>query len=513
LTENYSTGKFRLRNRCRGKLSLLRKSNSRRNESKHLDEKQDAMKPITYNSCTYYLTTNETPDEGSPTKSLCIEGDYSGFHGELQTGIYKCPLTPENAAALRERLPWLNPQPLGLAVSFGFGDRLGLATPGHIAAVRETGVAPIFAQQSVRENERTGRTPQIVLDDAMWAIFELGWRAPWGADADHIKEIRDVLPFIAAGYTFYTIDPNEYVDNAAHTDTIETLEEKAQALPWTLLGLSLTDLRRSYVENLIELDGIPLKFQEETLLRAVCKYGRAVAHIKSVSDFLTENVSPFDLEASVDETDTPTSPEEHYFIANELRRLDVPFVSLAPRFIGSFEKGVDYVGNIAEFDRELVKHVAVMHTIGGYKLSIHTGSDKFSIYPSIADQAHNLVHVKTAGTSYLEALRVVATTTPAFFREILDFSRAHYERDRATYHVSGMLEKVPSADSLDDGELSGLFDQFDARQVLHVTFGSVLDEYGDRLKALLEANGDVYTKYLQAHFRRHLVPFTQSMSK
>jgi hypothetical protein len=150
-----------------------------------------------------------------------------------------------------------------------------------------------------------------------------------------------------------------------------------------------------------------------------------------------------------------------------------------------------------------------MHTVGGYKLSIHTGSDKLSIYPSIADQAHNLVHVKTAGTSYLEALRVVATTDPSFFREILDFSRAHYARDRATYHVSGMLEKVPPAISLGDGELLGLFEQFDARQVLHVTFGSVLDEYGDQLKALLEANVDVYMKYLQIHFQRHLAPFVR----
>ena len=99
-----------------------------------------------------------------------------------------------------------------------------------------TGVAPIFAQQSVRENARTGRTPQCVVDDAMWAVFEADWHAPWGADADHVKEISDLPPFIEAGYTFYTIDPNEYVDNAAHTDCIETLRAKVRDLPWDALG-------------------------------------------------------------------------------------------------------------------------------------------------------------------------------------------------------------------------------------------------------------------------------------
>ena len=77
--------------------------------------------------------------------------------------------------------------PISLTPSFGFGDRLGLATPGHIAAVHGTGLAPVFAQQSVRENTRTGRTPQQVLDDARRAVEAAGWDAPWGADADHLN--------------------------------------------------------------------------------------------------------------------------------------------------------------------------------------------------------------------------------------------------------------------------------------------------------------------------------------
>lgn len=461
---------------------------------------------IQHDGTKYYLAS----DTATHQKVLCIEGDHSGFHGEFLAEIYTCPLTLENAAALRDRIPWLNPQPLGLAISFGFGDRLGIATPGHIAAVKGTGIAPIFAQQSVRENARTGRNPQIVLNDAMWGIFEMGWRDPWGADADHVKEISDLPPFIEAGYTFYTIDPNEYVDNDAHQDSVKTLKVKAVQLPWDSLGISWENLYQLYVENPIQLNGITLEFQEDTLLRAAAKYGRAIAHIKTVSDYLVQHVDKFDLEASVDETDTPTTVQEHYYIANELRRLGVPFVSLAPRFIGSFEKGVDYLGDRADFDRELERHAAVMHTIGGYKLSIHTGSDKFSIYPSIAEQARNLVHVKTAGTSYLECLKVIAVVDQHFFREILDFARSHYETDRATYHVSGELDRVPPAADLTDDQLLDLFDQFDTRQALHVTFGSVLDGFGPRLMNTLNANLDLYEQFLQKHFEHHLEAFVEN---
>lgn len=462
---------------------------------------------IQYDGTKYCLAS----DTATHQKVLCIEGDRTSFQGELLSEIYTCPLTPENATALRDCIPWLNPQPLGLAISFGFGDRLGVATPGHIAAVEGTGIAPIFAQQSVRENARTGRNPQIVLDDAMWGIFEMGWRDPWGADADHVKEIDDLPPFIEAGYTFYTIDPNEYVDNDAHLDSVKTLKVKVAQLPWDSLGISWEGLYQLYVENPVDLAGFTLEFREETLLRAAAKYGRAIAHIKTISDYLVQHVNKFDLEASVDETDTPTTVQEHYYIANELRRLGVPFVSLAPRFIGSFEKGVDYLGDRAEFDRELERHAAVMHAIGGYKLSIHTGSDKFSIYPVIAEQARNLVHVKTAGTSYLECLRVIAVVDHTLFREILDFARSRYETDRATYHVSGELDKVPPAADLTDDQLLDLFDQFDARQVLHVTFGSVLDDFGQRLMDTLTANLDLYEQFLKKHFKHHLEAFVENL--
>jgi len=212
-----------------------------------------------------------------------------------------------------------------------------------------------------------------------------------------------------------------------------------------------------------------------------------------------------ELEISVDETETPTLPEEHYFFANELLRLGVKWVSLAPRYVGSFEKGVDYIGDLSEFKASLAQHATIARMLGPYKLSIHSGSDKFIIYDAFAELTDGMVHLKTAGTSYLEALRAVAKIDPSLFRRILAFAVDRYEIDRTTYHVSAQLARVPEEPIGD--ELADLLDQFDARQVLHVTFGSVLDRFGDRIGAVLRSHEETYYQLLTEHFRRHLYPF------
>jgi hypothetical protein len=443
-----------------------------------------------------------------------------------------CPTDHVNVVALRAALPYTAPQVLGLRKSAGCGDRLGLATPGHVRAVRQlSGIAPIFAQQSVRENARTGRTPQQVLDDATWGVFQEGWREPWGADADHLKTPADVDAFVAAGYTFYTVDPGDHVDNEAHTAAYGVLVDKVHALPWDVLEDTRQALNKRYLRRTFDLgEGSELVFSEEILLRAAAKYGRAIAHTVQMSRYLVSGMGDrppstlrqvhpeqsrraqgsgqgFELEVSVDETETPTSPHEHFFVASELKRLGVQWVSLAPRYIGRFEKGVDYIGDLAQFEAEFVKHVAIARHLGPYKLSLHSGSDKFSIYPIIARHAGDLVHLKTAGTSYLEALRAIATINPSLFREILAFAHERYGEEKATYHVSADPAKVPDPDQLADSELAGVLDLFDGRQVLHVTFGSVLDRFGQRLKEMLAQHEEVHYAALETHFLKHLTPF------
>jgi hypothetical protein len=380
--------------------------------------------------------------------------------------------------------------PLGLTPSFGFGDRLGLATPGHIIAVKGTKFAPIFAQQSVRENARTGRSPQQVMDDAKRAVDAAKWDSAWGADADHLKTVDDLPSFVDAGYTFFTVDPGEHVDNAADTDSFDTLKQKVAALNWDEL---------SALYLLGNSDQAWGQFDAESLMRATVKYSRAVQHAVSIFKRLSEMKDAFDFEMSVDETDSPTTPLEHFFIANELTRLGVKFTSLAPRFIGRFEKGVDYIGDLNALDNELSKHAAVTAHFGTYKLSLHSGSDKFSVYPLIAKYWGERIHVKTAGTSYLEALRVLASHEPDLFTKIYSLGRERYETDKKTYHVSAELNLLPNTN-----DLPSLLNDFHAREVLHVTFGSALMQFGVELKAALVKHEAAYYEGLQTHFNKHL---------
>ncbi|KPV51092.1 hypothetical protein SE17_23200 [Kouleothrix aurantiaca] len=248
---------------------------------------------------------------------------------------------------------------------------------------------------------------------------------------------------------------------------------------------------------------------EAVLLRALAKYGRALAHTAAIAEALTAQLGgqPYDIEMSVDETDTPTSIQEHYFIARQLQALAVPVVSLAPRFVGKFQKGVDYIGDVNEFAAEFARHAAIMRHFGSYKLSIHTGSDKFSLYPAIAEHTGGRVHIKTAGTSYLEALRIAAERQPALFRAMLDYAREHFAHDRKTYFLDAQLEKVPAGADVADADLPALLDQFDTRQVLHVCFGSILDAFGDDLRAMIADDPEAYRAGLERHFTRHLQPF------
>lgn len=453
---------------------------------------------VEYDGTLYFLIKNLNDGK----KRLVVQGNLTDFQGVKSSEFpgLVCDLTNENAVVLKSRLAWLNPVPLGLKKSFGFGDRLGLATPGHIEALNGLDIAPIFAQQSVRENARTNRTPRQVIIDAMWGIFQAGWRKPWGADADHIKLPELLTDFIDAGYSFYTVDPGDHVNHHADSYSLDELREKVKDAPWKGLSTSLQQIYQDWVDKTISLVGIT--FTEHTVLKALVKYGNAIVHAKVVYEALRQRLGgqEFDFEVSVDETDSPTTVEEHFFIAHELKRIGVRWTSLAPRFVGRFEKGVDYIGNLVEFEASLKGHVKVAEYFGTYKISLHSGSDKFSVYPLFNQLTHGMLHVKTAGTSYLEALRMIALQEPTLFDEIFAFSKGRYEQDKVSYHVSANLSSIPSVLSA----RSQYLDEFNSRQVFHVTYGSVLAQFKSEIYAALIEHEDVYQDLLASHFRHHL---------
>lgn len=450
-----------------------------------------------------------TPFEGAAGKSFT--------DGGKKYALFESGLTHAAAEFIRAKCDFARPQLLGLAKSFGYGDRLGLATAGHIRSVVGSGVRPVLAQQSIRELERTNRRPEDVMDAAAFGVVAEGYTDGFGSDADHLKTTEHIDRMARAGFTMFTIDPGEHVVETAGL-AAEAIGRKFEQADFSGLGLKAGDLLKRYAGVEFALSGGgKIRADEAAVKAAAVKYSGAITHTRNMDAHLkkTLGAGKYELEMSVDETEEPTTVFEHYFVAAELKRLGVAPVSLAPRFVGRFEKGVDYIGDIDELDRTMKLHAAIARTLGPYKLSIHSGSDKFKVYPIAAKYCGELVHVKTAGTSYLEAIRAIGKCDTALFRKIYEFAIARYETDKATYHVSADLGKVPVPGKVSDRELPGLLDQFDARQVFHVTFGSVLtmkdaggkhilrDEF---LRALLD-NEAVHTETVRAHLAKHVKPF------
>jgi hypothetical protein len=386
------------------------------------------------------------------------------------------------------------------------------------------GIEPIFPQQSIREMTRTRRTPRQVMDDAMNGARAAGWDGRIGADADHLKTPEDVNVTAEVGFTFFTIDPSDDVDQKADDYDEATLRElfssSSSTAPWY----------SDYLGKNVSLStGATIEFSEEACMRAAVKYGPAIQRALSLGDHI-RNVNEsagrdYEIELSVDETDQPTTLAEHYIIADQCLKGGMKLVSLAPRFIGELEKGVDYKGDVPALEASLNDHAAIAEQLGPYKLSLHSGSDKLSMYPALARATKGRFHVKTAGTSYLEALRVVARHDEALFRRIVKFGRDRYDVDKATYHVSATNDAVAVGDQLDAQRIEqvylecwadvpqGLGFTEPGRQILHCTFGSTLTdpELGPAVRSVLEAHPDTYTEVLADHFSRHLEALAAGM--
>lgn len=419
---------------------------------------------------------------------------------------------------------------LGLQASFGFGDRIGLATPGHVEAMRRAGmaagIAPIFAQQSIREMTRTQRTPEQVMADALRGAKSAGWTGKQGADADHLKTPVDVDRTAAAGFVFFTIDPSDHVDGQADNYSGEGLKEKfAAAQQAAEIGWV-----EKYQGKRIKLaSGATIDIDPVTCQRAAVKYGKSVNHAvalaRHIDAVMSAKGAPYEIELSVDETAQPTTLAEHYIVAHRCLEQGMKLVSLAPRYIGDFEKGVDYKGDLRAFEKSLANHAAIAQLLGPYKLSLHSGSDKLSIYSAFARITKGQFHVKTAGTSYLEALRVVARADDSLFRRIIEFALGRYETDKATYHVSATLKDGPKPAGLDAWKLEEIYigdwsQVADGagftglgRQILHCTFGSVLThpELKSEMRAVLESNQKLYDEVLADHFEKHLAALGTGM--
>ncbi|NLM01568.1 MAG: hypothetical protein GX220_08990 [Treponema sp.] len=423
---------------------------------------------------------------------------------ECAKSYIKAPLNHENAIALRKTFAFTAPIPvLREKRSMGVGDRLGIAAHGHIRCFNDYDAYPILAQQSIRELNLTNRTYENVLDCASYAVFRDGFKRGFGADGDHLKKPEDIEYALSLGFTMITLDCSDHIRNDVNDMSFAQLKTES-SLP--------KDIAQRYLDKTFEIEDDKIKFTEEELLRIQLIYSKAVDYTVSIWEkYLSDGSSNVDFEISIDETPTPTTPLQHFYVANELTLRGVKFATVAPRFCGEFQKGVDYIGDLVQFEKELKIHAAIARKFG-YKLSIHSGSDKFSTFKLIGKYTQGKFHVKTAGTNWLEAMRAVAKVDPKLYREIHKFALSMFEQAKKFYHVTTDLSKIADVDTLNDNELVELFNQNDARQLIHITYGFILTEknadgsfrFKDKLYKMWREGEEVYAEMLHKHIGRHL---------
>jgi hypothetical protein len=452
----------------------------------------------------------------SPSELEDFEGLASEGGGRT---VLEGTLSAVNAAAVRKHRPELVPQPVGLRTSAGVGDRIGMATPGHVRAFERhgKGIVPVFAQQSNREMIRLGREPQQVLDDATFGCLQRGWTSGMGADADHLKSVAEIDRCVAAGFTTFTLDPGDWV--RPDIDTVSDAD--FDALPWHDLEDDPLAMMSRYERFEVDLGTTALRLSPQEARGAAAKYAGAVANTVAMYRHLVATASyDVEVELSIDETDYVTSLAQHAYLANELSRLGVKWVGFAPRYVGSFEKAVEYRGDLDALFESLRGHARIAQSLGPYKISLHSGSDKFGIYDLAAEAIGPLLHLKTSGTNYLIALEITAEFSPELFARIYGASREAYRGTSASYHVSADLDSTPEPAALRDNDMPGLMFDANARQILHVGYGAALRspdgtvssaEYHE-LREVLTVHNDAYEAKLETHIGRHLSPFSRAFA-
>ncbi|AOV08601.1 tagaturonate epimerase family protein [Sporosarcina ureilytica] len=420
-----------------------------------------------------------------------------------------CPLTYENRLVLNKYFDYTVPQAFGTEIAtIGLGDRLGLASPGHIETVREKNIKPVLAQQSIRELTLTNRSMNDMLDAAAFAVFQEGYKGGYGADGDHIKEESDIQYALSLGASMITLDCSDHIDNTIEKASPEVLDEKFNALSEVVKQRYM----EQYLGKTFEVNGLTLTLDETELKKNVLLYDKAIDYTTHVyNEYISKENRAIDFEISIDETETVTSPISHFFVANELINRGVKVVSLAPRFCGEFQKGIDYIGDVEQFEVELREHALIAEHFG-YKLSIHSGSDKFMVFPIIAEYTKGVFHVKTAGTNWLEAIRVIAATNPDLYRRMHVFALENFEEALKYYHVTPDLNSFEKLENVEDAKLPEYMNNDAARQLFHVTYGLLLTAKGendtflfrDEFFKTLDKYEEEYRDALVSHIGKHI---------
>jgi len=412
--------------------------------------------------------------------------------------------------------------------SLGVGDRFGRQAQAQLracmmAAEQGVEVVPVW-NKSHREHQLIGSEPAHTRAAADAAVKALGWQKPYRVDADHIR-LETVDRFIPHS-DFYTIDVADWIGKPADARAVEAFIKRHAEL---VGQISIPQIEWPFQTTPAEVVRIAGKY-----LLAVQEAGkiyRHIAKIKGGRNFITE--------VSLDETDSPQTPPELLIILAAITDEKIPIQTIAPKFTGRFNKGVDYVGNVAQFEKEFNDDLAVIAFAvkqyglpGTLKLSVHSGSDKFSIYAPMHRALARFgsgLHIKTAGTTWLEEVIGLAEAGGdglALAKEIYAGALEHAEELCAPYTavIDIDFKKLPSITTVNGWSAK----QFTAalrhdqnnpafnphlRQLIHVGY-KIAARMGDRYLDALEKHEDAVARNVTDNlYERHLKPLLAGITK
>ncbi|MCX7410982.1 MAG: tagaturonate epimerase family protein [Planctomycetales bacterium] len=405
--------------------------------------------------------------------------------------------------------------------SFGVGDRFAHQAKAQLRAFQMLAkdgidVAPVW-NKSNREHTFIGSEPQSVFDAAQAAVKELGWSKGWHVDADHIR-LETVDRFMSCS-DFFTIDVADSIGKPAAAADVAAFVARHTELVGTL---SIAGVSAPLTVTQADVERVAAKY-----LLAVQDAGKIYRHIVAA-----KGEGNIIAEVSMDETDAPQTPPELLIILAALADENVKLQTIAPKFTGRFNKGVDYVGDLVQFEKEFNDDLAVIaHAVRQYglpanlKLSVHSGSDKFSLYPIIRRALARTgagLHVKTAGTTWLEELIGLAEAGGdglALAQEIYAYSLEHVDELCAPYAsvIDIDRSKLPTTATVNHWTGPQLASalrhiqshpEFNAhvRQLLHVSF-KIAAKAGTRYTDLLKANEAIVAKQVTENiYERHMRP-------
>lgn len=406
--------------------------------------------------------------------------------------------------------------------TFGVGDRFAHGAKAQLEAfiaAKDLGIdiCPVW-NKSNREHEIIGSEPQTTRDAADQAVKDLNWTGEYLLDADHIN-LKTVDRFVAP-CDFFTLDVADDIGEATAPEDLEAFINKHPEL----IGS-------------VAIKGIdqPLEISRELVEKTANQFLKATQKAKAIYDYIVAakgGTDNFVTEVSMDETDKPQVPAEMLIILAAIADQGIPIQTIAPKFTGRFNKGVDYVGDVAQFEQEFNDDLAVIaHAIKTYglpetlKLSVHSGSDKFSIYEPIKKALARTgagLHIKTAGTNWLEEVIGLATAGGdglALAKEI--YAKALEKKEALCEPYATVIDidhsKLPTAEEVNgwtsEQYVSALtHDQRNpryndnVRQLLHVGF-KIAAQMGDRYLDALKANEAVISKCVTGNLLdRHMKP-------